>query len=328
MGQVTPRLELVALPAKRGGPDLARDAREGLFAKRKHLPAAHFYDESGSRLFEEITRLPEYYLSRTELSILKAHAQDIARASAAHTALVELGSGSSQKTRALIEALLARQGAVHYVAIDISRTALVDAAKALLHDYPNLTVTALAGDYDAGLDWLKENAQGPKLVLYLGSSLGNFQPARAKSLLSSVARTLARGDGLILGADLQKDVRVVEAAYNDAAGVTAKFNLNLLRRLNYQLGAQFAPEDFLHRAFYNRRAHKIEMHLQSLRAHSVPIAALGRAVAFTRGETIHTEDSHKYTLPQLDALAASAGLHRRAAWLDPLRWFSVTRFEP
>ena len=327
MGQLTPRFELVDLPKRSDGPDFARDAREGLTAVPKRLPPAHFYDAQGSRLFDQITRLPEYYVSRTELAILRAHAAEIAADAPPHSALVELGSGSSQKTRALIEALLARQKALHYVAVDISRDALEDAARLLLADYPALTVTALAGDYDSGLDWLARHARGPKLALYLGSSLGNFEPRRAQELLAAVARGLAPGDGLILGADLQKEVAVVEAAYNDAAGVTARFNLNLLRRLNDRLGAAFHPEDFAHRAFYNSSAHKIEMHLEALRAHDVFVSALGGPVHFDRGETIHTEDSHKYTLPQLDALAAAAGLRRRASWLDDRRWFSVSRLE-
>jgi len=317
------RLSVVEL-AGGGGPDLARDALSGLSSRPKSLPPAHFYDAEGSRLFEVITRAPEYYLTRTEHGILHRHAGEIVAGLGGPATLVELGSGSSTKTRALIEALLMRQDGLHYVAIDVSRAALLDAAPGLLRDYPGLRVTACVGGYACGLAWLRKSRPGRILALCLGSSIGNLDDEQARLLLEGAAELDCRW---VLGADLRKDRAVLEAAYNDAAGVTARFNLNLLRRLNAELGGRFDPSAFRHRAFYDERAGRIEMHLESSRAQDVPVAALERTFHFERGERIHTEDSRKYTLDQLDALAAGAGLRLAGRWLDERRWFSVASFE-
>lgn len=317
------RLTIVELPG-RGGPDLARDALRGLSSRPKSLPPAHFYDAAGSRLFEGITRAPEYYLTRTELGILRRHAAEIVGASVGPVTLVELGSGSSTKTRALIEALLMRQDGLHYVAIDVSRAALLEAAPGLLRDYPVLRVTACVGDYGAGLAWLRKSRVGRILALCLGSSIGNLDDDQARRLLRGASGLDCRW---ILGADLRKDRGVLEAAYNDAAGATARFNLNLLRRINAELGGRFDPSAFRHRAFYDERAGKIEMHLESSRDQEILVEALGRTFRFARGESIHTEDSRKYTLDQIAALAASAGLRLAGRWLDDRSWFSVARLE-
>jgi len=316
------RLSVVELG--RGGTDLARDALLGLSSRPKSLPPAHFYDAAGSRLFEGITRLPEYYLTRTELGILRRHAAEIVSGPGGPAALVELGSGSSTKTRALIEALLARQDGLHYVAIDVSRAALLEAAPGLLRDYPALSVTALVGDYGSGLAWLRKSRLGRVLMLSLGSSIGNLDDEQARRLLAGAGGLDCRW---ILGADLRKDRAVLEAAYNDAAGLTARFNLNLLRRINAELGGRFDPSAFRHRAFYDEAGGRIEMHLESAREQEVSVAALARTFHFARGERIHTEDSRKYTLDQLDALAARAGLRLAGRWLDDRRWFSVARLE-
>ena len=321
------RFSLTDLRPRADGLDLARDAKEGLLGRPKSLRPVYFYDEAGSRLFEEITRAPEYYLTRTELSILQEHVRDIVGEGTGPMTLVELGSGSSLKTRAFIEALLARQGLLDYVPIDVSRSALLDAGRALLADYAGLRVAACAATYETALNWLADRPRLPALFLFLGSSVGNFVPEEARRLLSRVAASLREGDALVLGADLDKDPRVLEAAYNDEAGVTARFNLNLLARLNEELGATFRLEDFEHRAFYDAAARRVEMHLISRRAHRVELRALRTSVAFEAGESIHTEDSHKFALEQLDGLAARCGLATRGRWVDARGYFSVNRFE-
>lgn len=321
------RLSLVDLRPQAKELDLARDAWEGLSAQPKRLSPVYFYDDAGSRLFEELTRAPEYYVTRTELSILRAHAEEMARQADGPLTLVELGSGSSLKTRPFIELLLARQGWLEYVPIDVSPAALLDASRSLLDDYPALRVTACAAPYEAALEWLKQRRRGPALFLYFGSSVGNFEPEDALRLLTRIAETLGEGDALLLGADLDKDPRVLEAAYNDVSGATARFNLNLLARLNEELGAHFQLEDFEHYAFYDGGMRRVEMHLVSRRKHEVHLDGLGTDVAFEKWESIHTEDSHKYALEEVSAMAARAGLRLERAWLDSRRYFSVNRLE-
>lgn len=326
--QVKERLTVVDLSAGGPSPDFARDVRAGLSDRPKHLSPMFFYDEAGSRLFEDITRAPEYYISRVERSILERYADELAGLLASSSTIVELGSGSSAKTRVILRALLARRPFLRYVAVDISRAALLEAAPALLEEFPGLSMTAVVGDYAAALAWLSTQRTGPrKAVLYLGSSMGNFPPEQARELMGLIAAGLDEGDRLVLGADLRKPASVVERAYNDAGGVTARFNLNLLRRINDELGGRFDPAAFRHLAFYNERAGRIEMHLESRREQDVPVNALREAFHFDRGETIHTEDSYKYDLAQLDALASGAGLRRARLWLDERRWFSVNAFQ-
>lgn len=329
---MSPRLEIVDLSGPEDAEAFSADVREGLLRRRKALPPRWFYDAAGSSLFERITKTPEYYLSRTEKSILGARAAELAALCAGERSpalLVELGSGSSEKTRLVIAALLARQAELRYVAMDVSRAALLEAAPPLLRDFPGLSITALVGDYRQGLSWLARELPGArKLVLYLGSSLGNYAPAQARALLDDVSAGMRDGDRLVLGADLRKDPAVLEAAYNDAAGLTALFNLNLLRRVNDDLGGRFDPAAFAHRAFYNAAARKIEMHLESLVFQEVPVLRLGEAYRFQSGETIHTEDSHKYDVDELAALARAAGLRREAVFFDERRWFSVSLLEP
>lgn len=316
------RLTVVDLGA--AGADLASDALWGLSSRPKSLPPAHFYDAEGSRLFEGITRQPEYYLARAELAILRRHASRIVSGPAAPDALVELGSGSATKTRVLIETLLARRRALHYVAVDRSRAALLAAAEGLLRDYPALRVTACAADYGAGLAWLRRRRLGRVLTLSLGSCIGSLDDEDAGGLLRGMA---ALGGDVILGADLRKSRAVLEAAYDDAAGFCARFNLNMLRRLNAELGGRFDPSAFRHRVFFDERAGRVQMRLQSEREQEVAVEALGRTFRFARGESIRTENSRKFTLGELDALAAGAGLLLTGRWLDGRRWFSVQRFE-
>jgi dimethylhistidine N-methyltransferase len=302
--------------------DFAADVRAGLTAPKKRLSCRYFYDAEGSALFEEICALPEYYLTRAELSILQAHADEIIASCSSDAALVELGSGSATKTRTLIEAALGAHEAVRYVPIDISRSMLEESSHALLADYPTVEITAIAAEYRAGLRWLKRRRE-PKLVLWLGSNVGNFGRGEAARFLRGVRATMSAGDRLLMGVDLRKSRAVLEAAYDDAAGVTARFNLNLLARINRELGGHFRLGSFAHRARWNEQQGRVEIEIISRRAQLVRIDALGLAVPFAGGERIYTESSYKYSLAEIDELARAAGMFVERRWLDGEQRFSV-----
>jgi L-histidine N-alpha-methyltransferase len=307
----------------------AADVALGLTSRPKQLFPKYFYDELGSHLFEAICLLPEYYLTRAEDEILSRHADEIASAFKDEpVTLVEFGSGSSTKTRHLIDALLRRQSELLYLPVDISPSALETAATTLLETYPRLRVEAYAGDYDAALARLKRDqpSRGRTLALFLGSNIGNFDTAGAEKFMREVRSVLRAGDALLVGADLKKDAQTLEAAYDDALGVTAAFNLNQLARINRELGADFDLRSFRHVAIYNERAGRVEMHLESRRAQTVNVAAASLEVRFAAGERIHTENSHKYAPAELDALAARAGFARGGAWLDAAGRFSNSLF--
>ena len=316
------RLEIHRASSSLREDTFAADVRAGLTARPKALPPKYFYDELGSHLFEAICHLPEYYPTRAEAEILARHAGEIVARFGGAGSLVELGSGSSVKSRYVIEAMLARQSGLHYQPIDISAAMLEQSAGALLKDYPRLRITAQAGDYTQGLELIGRAGGEKLLVMFLGSNIGNYDPDEALGLLGGVRRALRPGDGLLLGADLKKPAAVLEAAYDDALGVTAAFNLNLLLRINRELGADFDLRKFEHRAAYNRELGRVEMHLVSRVAQAVTIGEIGVQVGLEAGETIHTESSYKYDLPQLAALAAAAGFRPDAAWLDAAARFS------
>ena len=293
-------------------PDFGADVRAGLGASPKRLDCRYFYDDEGSRLFEAICGLPEYYPPAAEREILEAHAEEIAAAGGAE--LWELGSGSAVKTRWILEALL-RRGPLGYVAIDISRAALEASAAALLESYPALSMRCLHADYEAGLRRVAE-APGPKLLLWLGSNVGNFARAEAAAFLRRARAALSSRDRFLVGVDLRKDTAALEAAYDDAAGVTAAFNLNLLVRINRELGGRFELAAFRHRASYDAAAGRVDMHLVSLRDQRVRIDGLDLEVAFQAGEAIHTESSYKYGPEELDALADEGGFRIERDWRD------------
>jgi L-histidine N-alpha-methyltransferase len=323
------RLHRLALGGDDATASFALDVARGLASRPKQLSPKYFYDELGSHLFEAICLLPEYYLTRAEDEILSRRAGEIARACGDEpVTLVEFGSGSSTKTRHLLDALLRRQTELLYVPVDISPSALEAAATALLEAYTRLRVEAYAGDYDAALARLKHDApsRGRTLALFLGSNIGNFDPSDAEQFLRNVRGTLRAGDALLVGADLKKDAATLEAAYDDALGVTAAFNLNLLARINRELGADFDPRAFRHVAVYNERAGRVEMHLESTREQTVNAAALALEVRFAAGDRIHTENSYKYAPAELDALVARAGFARAGAWLDAAGRFSSTLY--
>ena len=301
----------------------ARAVRSGLRATPKSLPCRYFYDELGSRLFEDICELPEYYLTRTEDAILREHADAMVAGWRSDPVMVELGSGSSSKTRRLIEAALRAYGGLHYVPIDVSKSILEESAEALVDAYPGLQITGFAANYRDALAGVVERFDRPKLFVFLGSSLGNYEADEAVSLLSMVARSMDPADRLLLGTDLDKDPATLEAAYDDAQGVTARFNLNLLGRINRELGARFDPDRFEHQARYRGDLRRVEMHLVSRFAQEVAIPGAGINARFAEGESIHTENSHKYTVETLRTIADRSGFLEEDAWADPFGRFRV-----
>ena len=304
--------------------ELARDVREGLSKPHKEIPPKYFYDARGSDLFERITCLPEYYLTRTETEILERCAADIVADLSPHV-LVEYGSGSSRKTRLLLDAMHRRRLLAGYAPVDVSEEALRGAAARLMAEYPELTVTLVIADFDAPVDL--SFAGRPRLVAFLGSTIGNFAPEPAGQFVESIAAQLDHGDGFLVGFDLVKDVRELEAAYNDADGITARFNNNVLRVLNRELGADFDPESFRHLAFYDAERTRIEMHLVSERDQVVVLGDLSMEVEFQEGESIRTELSHKFTREAAECVMARGGLRLRRWETDRAERFALALAE-
>jgi L-histidine N-alpha-methyltransferase len=308
---------------------LAAAVVEGLTNRPKRLPAWLFYDAAGSQLFEEITALPEYYLTRTEHAIFAEHGRDIiARAAGeARLRIAELGAGSAEKTRLLLAAAVAAQQSVVYEPIDVSSSALDGARACIEREIPGVAVVPRVMDYTHGdgrrLHFAPTNANERRLVLYIGSSIGNFEPVDALRLLCRIRAALKPGDSFLLGVDLVKSENTLLDAYDDAAGVTAAFNRNVLVRLNRELDADFDLEAFAHCAKWNRAKSRIEMHLVSRMAQQVSIGALDLAVEFACGESIHTENSYKYRSGQAEALLSQTGFTPAATWNDPCGWFAV-----
>jgi dimethylhistidine N-methyltransferase len=299
--------------------------QRGLSSHPKTLPPWLLYDERGSGLFEQITDLPEYYLTRTERQILTAHAAAMIHAAAdgKRLRIAELGAGSADKTRLLLAAAVQRQGAVLYEPVDVSASALEAARQRIEREIQGVRVAPRVEDYtiDFALDPPDPNER--RLVLYIGSSIGNFEPVEALHILQGVRAELKPGDGLLLGVDLVKDPSLLLAAYDDAAGVTAAFNLNLLLRLNRQLDANFDLGAFAHQAVWNETHSRMEMHLKSRLRQTVRLGALNLDVEFAEGETIHSENSYKYQPGEIKALLAVAGFEQAQSWTDAQGWFEV-----
>lgn len=315
-----------------GAEDLAGAVRHGLLKASKTLPCRFFYDATGSELFEQICKVPEYYLTRTEDAILREHADAMVGPAdgsddVVAPTLIELGSGSAEKTRRLIAAAVGRYGSLHYVPIDVSIDAVRASAEELVDEFPTLRVSGFVADYHDSLDEVAARFPGPKLFAFLGSSLGNYEADAAADLLARVARVMGPADRFLMGTDLAKDAAVLEPAYDDASGVTAQFNRNILTRINRELGADFDPDTFGHRAIYRPERGRVEMHLVSRRAQTVEIPGAGLRVEFMEGESIHTENSHKYTPELLQSLASRAGFVEDAAWTDARGWFRVQRWQ-
>lgn len=299
----------------------ARDVLDGLTKPQKELSPKYFYDDTGSELFVEITRLPEYYPTRTELGILRDRAAEIAALIPPDAAIVEFGAGATTKIRLL----LAAHQVAAYVPVDISGDFIITQAEALQRDFLQLAVYPLAADFTKPFALPPAVRDLPKVGFFPGSTIGNFEPQEARRFLESARDILGRGARMIIGVDLEKDENVLVPAYDDAAGVTAKFNLNLLIRINRELGADFDLSAFAHRAIYNRDQHRIEMHLVSLRDQSVHL--FGERIGFRAGESIHTENSYKYSLERFRALAQQAGWTPARCWTDADAMFSVHAIE-
>lgn len=322
------RLRLVRTEQQTAQRGFAEDVARGLTLEPKQLDCRYLYDETGSQIFEAICDLPEYYLTRAESEILRQHADEIAGLFPQGVVLVELGSGSSVKTRLLIEAFLAAQPRLSYVSIDISREILESSARALLKDHSRLEVTGIAAEYQAGLRHLPPVNAQPRLVLFLGSNLGNFDRPGAVRFLRRIRETLSERDCVLVGIDLRKDRETLERAYDDEQGVTARFNLNLLQRINRELGGHFDAASFRHRAEYNSSKGRVGLRLISRKRQAVPIDALALEVPFASGEVIETENSYKYNIPEIQQLAAAAGLQTQRRWLDRNEAFSLNLFAP
>jgi len=299
--------------------DFAAEVLAGLRRRPRYIPPKFFYDARGSQLFDAITALPEYYLTRAEVEVLAANAAEIAQRVGTGSLLVEPGGGSCAKVRILLEGL--RPCA--YVPMDISREHLRAAAEQVAAEFPWLEVHASCADFTRAMT-LPETApepEGPRVAFFPGSSIGNFDPEGAVGFLAAVAELVGPGGFLLIGADRKKDKAILDAAYDDAAGVTAAFNLNLLERMNRELGADFDLAAWRHRAFYNEAQGRIEMHLVSLRPQTVRVA--GESFTFDAGETIHTENSYKYGIEEFQGLAARAGFEPAAVWTDARGRFAV-----
>lgn len=298
------------------------DLIQGLQQTPKTLPCRYFYDDRGSALFEQICDLPEYYPTRTEQAILETYALEIAQITGT-CELIELGSGSSRKTRLLLDAYHQLDRSLYYVPIDVSAGMLQSTALDLLHQYPTLRLCGLVGTYEQALADLPESELENRMLIFLGSTLGNLNEQECDRFLTQIQQALNPGDFFLLGIDLQKPIDIVEAAYNDAQGVTAEFNLNLLRHLNDRFQGNFAIDQFTHQAFYNPDQHQIEMHLLSLRSQVVSLQSLDCQISLQAGETIRTEISRKFHLPTLVSNLEHHDLKPLQVWTDPQGWFAL-----
>jgi len=297
--------------------DAIREIIEGLSRPVAAISPKYFYDARGSAIFEDITRLPEYYPTRVEREIMRRHADDIARKVGTGRTVIELGAGNCEKARDLCESIAASR----FVAVDISEEFLQQAVKRLQAELPALKVRAFGADLTREIVMPADVPQAHRLMFYPGSSIGNFDPPEARGLLTRMRHMLQDDGALLIGVDLRKDVAVLEAAYDDAAGVTAAFNLNVLTHLNRLIGSDFDLKHWKHVAFFNAEASRIEMHLEAVADTIVQWPGGGRA--FARGERIHTENSYKYDIEGFARLLDESGFHRTVAWTDERRWFAV-----
>ncbi len=308
--------ELIALPP------FALDVEQGLSRIPKSLPPKLFYDQRGSELFEDITRLPEYYLTRTELAILRERSREIVASAGHGIAMVELGAGTAAKTTTLLQALSSTQLRVQYFPVDISRSALFEARKRIESELPSVNVRSVVADFSEGFGFLRD-MPSPKMVLYLGSSIGNFDPSEAIAMLQQIREHMFTGDSLLLGMDLVKDLSVLLPAYDDLQGVTGEFNRNILHRINREFDGDFDLDSFAHRAVWNPGRSRIEMHLESLKAQTVRLRLLNMPVCFAEGERIHTENSYKYTTAMACQMLANGGFTLSRTWTDKRKWFAL-----
>ena len=310
--------------------EFAKEVTRGLNDKQKHISPKFFYDKMGSKLFEEICMQPEYYLNRIESQILKNSANEILKIiGGQEISVIELGNGNSLKTRILLGPFLAKLKRVSYFPIDVSLKMLKKSIRDLFREYVNLQIYGVCSDYVSGLvkinEFMKLKRKIPKkkFIIFLGSSIGNFDPKDAMDFLHSIARYVQKDDLLLIGIDLEKDKSILDRAYNDKNGITAKFNFNVLARINRELDGEFNISKFEHKSFYNTRKHRIEMHLESKLDQQVRIGSIGKIFYFKKGETIHTENSYKYSLPRFNSLVKKAGLQVIRNFTDPNKQFTL-----
>ncbi len=301
----------------------AEEITSSLTQNSKFINPKFFYDKKGSDLFELICLLPEYYLTRTEISILKNFQSSISLYVDLNTNLVELGSGSSVKTRLILDILTKLQPKTEYFPIDISEI-LTESSEQLLNDYDTLHITGIVDSYEGGLEFLKNYDDKKNLILFLGSSFGNFTPDIGKLFLDNIFSTMKSGDLFLIGLDLVKDNNILESAYDDSQGITSKFNLNVLSRINDELDADFNIDNFSHYSLYNETEQRIEMNLRSLVSQSVIIGKSNMSLNFNQDELIHTEYSHKYHISQIEKLLIDVGFEIKNMWLDDKKYFSLT----
>ena len=321
------RLTLYLMDVESQQEAFARDVAHGLAAPQKALPAKYFYDDRGSQLYERICTLPEYYLYRAEQEILTLYAAEI-HAEIGHLALVEFGSGNAAKTRALLMAYEQAERPFLYCPVDISYAMLQDTAQQLLQEYTYIMLKAIHADFAVNPDVMRTLQLARKAIAFFGSSLGNFTVEESGHFLRRTADLMGPDDVFLLGIDLKKSPALLVPAYDDAQGVTAAFNLNLLERINRELGANFNLHYFEHVALYNETLGRIEMHLRSRTAHQVTIATTRQTIAFAAGETIHTENSYKYTVEEVRALGRRARLELQRTWFDRHGYFVLSLFRP
>jgi L-histidine N-alpha-methyltransferase len=320
-GSKSQRFEIRNYVTKSFYHELSQDVFMGLTADQKSIPSKYFYDKRGSKLYEQICKLPEYYLTRTELSILQEKSEAIMEPFGTGD-LVELGSGANWKISKLIDAADGPQGAhIRYVPVDVSESALVAAAEDLLANYPKLRVLGIVADFTRHMEVIPDDSA--KLIIFFGSTIGNLNEGESQHFLRNVANALQPEDRFLIGLDMIKPKRILEAAYNDAQGVTSKFNKNILQVLNRELHADFDPSGFEHRAFYNGEHEQVEMYLQATRKMTVEITDLDLAVEFEKGETIHTEICRKFSEERALKMFSEVGLTVEHWFTDPKGWFSL-----
>lgn len=304
---------------------ISQEISYGLSQKKKYIHPKFFYDKAGSALFEKICRVPEYYLTKTEINILSSIKLELSKYLVGDYTLVELGSGSSIKTRTLLKVLTTKQNDVEYYPIDISNI-LKDSSINLHDEYDNLKITGIIDQYETGLEFIKQLDHKRKLVAFLGSSFGNFDPENGIEFLGKIRSSMREHDLFLLGIDLVKDAKILENAYNDSKGVTANFNLNLLLRLNRELVANFDNDKFEHVAIFNKKQKRIEMYLKSKIKHEVFMSEIDLLLKFKKGELIHTEYSYKYTIPQIKKMAQKTGFKPVQIWTDKKNYFALVLF--
>ena len=307
--------------------NFAEDVRKGLTAEKKYLLPKYFYDDMGSELFEKICSTHEYYVTRTEAEILKMYSDEIVSVNCNKKHLTELGSGSSVKTKYIIDSFIKAKESIHYMPIDVSDI-IISSSQNLAKDTSGLKVTGFISEYEKGLSFISEIYDEPKMVMFLGSSIGNFDFLHSVKFVSFIRSKMKKSDSLLIGFDMKKDINVLNAAYNDKAGYTAGFNLNLLKRINTELCGHFDLSKFEHRAFFNPERSRMEMHLVSLEEQDVLIESMGESIHFKKGEDIYTESSYKFTRDMISDIGWFSNLKLSNIWQDEKRYFSLCLFQP